>query len=271
MFCSEFVRGDIVGKYDSICYKNYFLDQVIIRCDFLEILENECLSDIEITKTILKGFPRKGKTQLVMFEEVNVDVSSEDILQSKAKRNTYEGMQIEFMDHNNNKVILSNKMLICEVNNYKTYEDITNRFFPIIHELFAKKTISVVRTGIRYINIFNNDVVKVRKNFFSNKIAESFEGKLPITIDGIECIRCMHLLEYFVNGMQLNFRYGMYNPEYPKTLKKNDFVLDYDCYTNELISNPSDLSKYINIGHDSIQTLFEKSITDSLREIYRHE
>ena len=77
--------------------------------------------------------------------------------------------------------------------------------------------------------------------------------------------------EYNANGMRLNFRFGMFNPDYPKTLKKDNFALDYDCYYDEPISSSDEVLRYIQIGHDAIQTLFENSITESLRKVYNNE
>lgn len=260
-----------MNNYSAVCYSNTFLNQVIIRCDFLEVLPTDKVFSADIMKTILTGFPRKGKPQIVRFEKVSIDVPSEANMQPNASRNVIEGVQITFRDQENNKLIISNKTLICEINTYKTFEDILSRITPIIKAVFSKNSVTVIRTGIRYINLFDSEKMKIRKNFFSGNVASSFESKLPVIVEGIECIRTMHTSEYNANGMHLNFRFGMFNPDYPKTLKKDDFALDYDCYYDEPISSSDEVLGYIQIGHDAIQTLFENSITESLRKVYNNE
>lgn len=260
-----------MNNYNGVCYNNTFLDQVIIRCDFLETLPTERIFMEEILKTILRGFPRKGKTQIVHFEEVSVEVSPGIDTQPNASRNVTEGRQITFEDQRNNKLILSNKALICEVNTYKTFEDIMERITPIVIAIFSKNAVTVVRTGIRYINLFDSEKLKIRKSFFKSDIAASFENKLPVNVEGIKCIRTLHTAEYSVRGMRLNFRYGMYNPDYPQVMKKDNFALDYDCYCDESISDSNAVLEQICTGHDAIQILFENSITDSLRKVYKDE
>lgn len=257
--------------YSAICYKKTFLSKVIIRIDFMGVLPSESIFSMDVEKEILCNFSRKEKDQLVRFEEVNVNVMVDANTQPSAKRNISEGIQKTFMDNMNNKIILSNRAMICEVNNYKAFEDVMDKIKPIILAIFTKNVVTVMRTGIRYINLFDSREVKIRKNFFSSNIAASFENKLPIDIDGVECIRTMHLAEYNIQGMHLNFRYGMYNPDYPQTLKRDNFTLDYDCFYRELINGPNEVLRYIEIGHNAIQTLFENSITDNLRKVYQNE
>lgn len=258
-------------NYSNVCYSNTFLYQVIIRCDFLEVLPTDNIFSSDILKCILAGFPRKGKPQIVRFEEVSIDVPPGINAMPNAQRNVVEGIQIAFEDQENNKLILSNKSLICEINTYKTFEDVTNRIIPVITAIFSRNSATVIRTGIRYINLFDSSKVKIRKNFFSGNVATSFESKLPINIEGIECIRSLHTSEYYVQGMRLNFRYGLFNPDYPQVMKKDNFALDFDCYYDEPLSSSNEVLRYIQTGHDAIQILFENSITDTLRKIYQNE
>lgn len=261
-----------MGKdYKDICYQRTFLNQVIIRIDFMEILPNELIFCKELEEKIYHNFPQKGKEQIVRFEEVNVNVVSDLDIQPSAKRNVSEGIQKTFMDNMNNKIIVSNRAMICEVNSYRAFEDIMEKIAPIISIIFEKNSVKVMRTGIRYINLFDSKDTKIRKNFFSSNIAATYENKLPVIIDGVECIRTMHMVEYNIQGMHLNFRYGMFNPDYPQILKKDNFTLDYDCFYRGVIESSSEVLRYIEIGHDAIQILFENSITDSLRKVYRNE
>ena len=77
----------------------------------------------------------------------------------------------------------------------------------------------------------------------------------------------MAMSEYLIEDMQLNFRFGMFNPQYPQIIRKNDYVLDYDCFIDEAITGYESIIDHITTGHDNIQRLFEDSITDQLRKV----
>ena len=255
----------------KICYNNLFLEQVIIRCDFQEALVTGHIFSDDIVQIILQGFPNRGKPQVVRFGRVNVDVSFGENPSSSTEHQISDGIQIVFCDNEDNKLILSNNMIIFEINNYTTFENIKKHMQPIMEAIFNNNAVQITRTGIRYINHFVSNNVKVKKNFFAKDIASAYETKLPKLKDNIVCIRSMHTAEYRIDDMHLTFRYGMFNPDYPGIMKKNDFVLDYDCCCNDMIADCFNLLEHIDKAHDAIQILFEESITDSLREIYRNE
>lgn len=77
--------------------------------------------------------------------------------------------------------------------------------------------------------------------------------------------------EYRIGEMTMNFRYGMFNPEYPNLLRKNDFVLDFDFFSDDVIDSSDGIIHVLDKGHNEIQALFERSITDSLREVMGNE
>ena len=77
--------------------------------------------------------------------------------------------------------------------------------------------------------------------------------------------------EYQVKDMRLNFRYGMFNPEYPSPMRSAKFVLDFDCYCDSLLSGCDAIMAHIDDGHDSIQYLFENAISDNLRKAMNDE
>lgn len=79
-------------------------------------------------------------------------------------------------------------------------------------------------------------------------------------------VRSMCLNEYRVDDMRLNFRYGMYNPHYPNIMREASFTLDYDCFCDSVLSGFDDIMLHVIKGHNEIQSLFELSITDALRE-----
>ena len=48
----------------SICYENSFLNQVIVRLDFLQSISSSIVIDTDLENRIIQHFPRKGKDQI---------------------------------------------------------------------------------------------------------------------------------------------------------------------------------------------------------------
>ena len=259
-------------EYSSVCYKNSFLNQVIVRVDFDQFIQTNMVFDAYIEKEILKIFPRRGKDQIIRFNSINVVFDQKNNGLSNANGEIIEGIQREyFTNDGGNKLILSNKFIIFEINNYVRFEVHRQWFQSIMFALFQKNRISATRTGIRYINIFDTSRIKLQKKFFTSEVASSLHIKLVKEENRPRLIRSMHMAEYRIDEMTMNFRYGMFNPEYPNFLKKNDLVLDFDFFSNEVIESSDEILQVLDKGHNEIQYLFEESITNSLREVMNVE
>ena len=256
--------------YSTTCYRNSFLSQVIVRIDFLGFVQNSSAFEESIEKEILRIFPRRGKDQIIRFNSVNVVFNQNGTGVPNANGETIEGIQREyFTTDGTNKLILTNKFVIFEINKYSSFEDHKQWFQSILMAFFQKNRVSASRTGIRYINIFDSGKLKLQKKFFVPEIAASL--KVAVKEDSPQLIRSMHMSEYRIDEMTMNFRYGMFNPEYPNVLKKNNFALDYDFFSNDVIDSADGIIRVLDKGHQEIQTMFEKSITDSLREVMNNE
>lgn len=253
--------------YSEICYKKQCLTQVIIRFDFLEFIENSILFNDNVEKVVVPIFPKRGMQQIVRFQTMNLIVDSDE---TKTERSTREGLQQEFVNAYGNKLILANKFIVLEINEYTKYEDQINILVPVLSAIMSKSQLTAVRTGIRYINEFGANGLKVQKSFFASPVAAFADTKI-LSGEKTLLIRSMALSEYIIEDMKLNFRYGQYNPEYPKPMKKARFVLDYDCFCEEPAKGIESMLEHINKGHDAIQDLFEHSITEKLKKVMRDE
>lgn len=256
--------------YSAIKYTNTFLNQVIIRVDFLQFLETDRLFSYDTEKAILKLLPRRGIDQKIHFDTINVVIDPNKLNAPNARKDTLNGIQREYYA-GKNKVILSNKYIIYEINEYDTFEHHYQVFQTLLLSLFSKQRITTARIGIRYINIFGVESIKLRKNMFAPEISATFSVKDYNSDCGLKPIRVMGMNEYQVANMLLNFRFGMFNPEYPNPLNKESLALDYDCSTTEPIDTSDEVLRMIVQGHDAIQELFEASITDNLRKVLNHE
>lgn len=258
--------------YDNIKYENPFLNQVILRFDFLQFAPSDQVFTNEIEKSILRHFPRRGMDQIIRFNAINVVFDPNNPMAQSAHGEYQDGIQREYYSSNQkNKLILSNKFLIIEINEYSDFEELQQWLQGIVMPFFLRNKLTVIRTGIRYINIFKPDKIRVRKNMFSPEIAATLNTKEFQGDGDIFLIRSMHVTEYQVNGMHLNFRYGLFNPQHPNKLLDKSFALDYDCYTEEPIEVADSMLRCVEKGHDAIQMLFESSITETLRKEMRNE
>lgn len=261
-----------MAEYSSIYYKNSFLNQVIVRIDFLQFVPTSMTFDESVEKEILKIFPRRGKDQIIRFNSINVVFDQNNNGTPNANGQILEGIQREYSTNDGkNKLILTNKYVVFEINKYSSFEEHKQWFQSILFAFFLKNRVLVNRTGIRYINMFQQSEIKLKKNFFTAEIAAALYTKFTAKDNEPQMIRSMHMAEYRIEEMTMNFRYGMFNPEYPNFIKKNDFVLDYDFFTNDVIDSADGVMHVLDKGHLEIQALFERSITDSLREVMKNE
>lgn len=257
-----------MSDYIPIGYTNNFLNQVIMRIDFLQFVPTENVFNDNITKEILRIFPRREKDQIIRFNSFRAAFNVND---GSPVSNVLEGIQKTCVSNDGqNKLSLSNKYMIFLINNYCGFEEHMRWFQSILFPFFQINNIESSRVGIRYINIFDSSKIRLRKNFFTPEISASLYTKIPENDNELKLTRSLHTTEYSVDDMILKFRYGMYNPEYPNALRKNDFTLDYDFFTEDMIDSADGILRVVNKGHEEIQALFEQSITDSLREVMRN-
>ena len=251
-------------NYDSINYKKTFLNQVIVRIDFSEFLETENTFSDANMDAVQERFPRKGMRQVTKFQDVNVFV---DDASSTTQHRIDNGFQQEFLNSDNNKCVISNKFLIFDVCVYSSFDQLMEDMKPIIMAVMDISKVTASRTGIRYINIYENDRIKLSKNLFNSPIGSFLNTSLLDQNEGMGCMRSMAMNEYKKGDMQLDFRYGMYNPDYPRPMKRSSFVLDYDCYTEDPLIGSESVFSHLIEGHNAIQHLFENSISYKLKQV----
>lgn len=258
--------------YSEVCYKNTFLNQVIIRVDYHQFLPTESVFDPIIEKAIVNLYPRRRPDQLIRFNAINVVFDS---TQGMANTNSQviDGIQREYQSTTGkNKLLLSNKYIVFEINEYQSFAEHIKAVKSILTSFCSINKFTASRVGIRYINIFDSNRTKIQKNYFTPEVAstvwiptkdnENTETRL---------LRSMHLSEYAVDAMTLNFRYGSYNPDFPNPLCKSDFALDFDCFSEEPSDELEEIIQKIINGHHAIQNLFEYVITNTLRKVMRGE
>ena len=254
--------------YTDVCYNNSCLKQVIVRLDFFGYVQLEHLMSDFLQKTIKTAFPNVGLQQLVRFGDLSINLSSAG---EPIENKVVLGNRLTYSDNENNKLHISNKSIVFQINKYDSFDYLKQKICPIIESLFnVAQSLSIIRSGLRYVNIFNVEGIRPLKKYFNNQVASSLESLSPSSLQELEMTRKICLAEFRTTDLFVNFRYGYINPDYPQTLRKEDFTLDYDCFKKEQMISAKEVFDFIDEGHYYVQKLFENSITDSLREAIKN-
>ena len=97
-------------------------------------------------------------------------------------------------------------------------------------------------------------------------ISDELLGLLAYEVEGSDPIRIWHKLEFTFDDFIVRFQFGVNNPDHPAQIRRREFILDYDAYFEGLIEQ-QDIPDYLDKYHTAIQKMFERSITDKLREV----
>ena len=82
--------------------------------------------------------------------------------------------------------------------------------------------------------------------------------------------RAFHNLVLNYGDMSVRFQYGMHNPDFPVPIRKKVFILDYDAYY-EGPQSFEDVKLNIDKFHERVESLFEASISNKLRDLMEME
>lgn len=127
--------------------------------------------------------------------------------------------------------------------------------------------VSIKRTGLRFIY-----VLRVSKGNPFNWQDLIDEGLAPPVafFDRDDISRSMSVIELNRDNYKLRFQYGLFNSEYPNTIARKEFMLDYDCYTEEQVEASSTIP-LLNEFDKEIRTLFGASVKEDLGGAYKND
>jgi uncharacterized protein (TIGR04255 family) len=258
--------------YNEIKYARNFIKQVICRIDFLEFLTNESITNPDVIRCIRTAFPVTTMQQIMKFNNIGIVENTTPNAPPSAFVQSQDGIQQEFFTHDQkNKLVISNAFFLTEFTSYSTFEEMCDTFTEVLKMLFSKTKLTASRTGLRYVNIFSPEEISIKKTHLAAGISSALDAPKIKCDGGIAPIRSLSLSEYRKENMNINFRFGLFNKNYPNPSKGSDFVLDYDCFTLDPLTDYTDVIKAITEAHANMQVLFENSISDSLRRILRNE
>lgn len=241
-----------------MAYPRNFLSKVVFQINFLPIEAIKRGLDQRVIQTCVEitGAP------LVLQKNTNINVNSSDssVSTQQTPKWTFVGEEIEMFFLHDSFNIISKK--------YTTYTDFhphIERTFNLFRDIYNP---SFARTALRYINNIS----------FPNGDAFDFNGLInePLLRPTKEfsdqfLMRSMGsmILQDSERSITTNFNYGFFNSQFPNIIALREFILDYDCY---YIHRDGDNIKTILMNlRNRINTLFEKSISEGLRNILNEQ
>lgn len=246
------------NKIESICYDKNFLKDVIFRIDFSPILKINTELPVEFQEAIKKELP---VLEIQNLEEVEAEFRFPGPMSTK----TTNIPQYIFSNKETGiRVTLNFESLIIHYRKYDTYENF-KKIVELAYDQFQKKysPIAFKRIGLRFVN----EIVFEEGNPFdwNNYIAKPLVEPIENFFDDQKTIsRSIGQTIQNKENHILKFTYGIYNKtSFPAPIARKEFILDYDCNTQVL--EESNVMPFLKTFHDEIQALFEKSITDELR------
>ncbi|MBO0137393.1 TIGR04255 family protein [Vibrio sp. Vb2736] len=245
---------------EQICYSNPFLKEVIFRVDFPVPMENvESAVPNSVLREIMRAFPI-AEPQTVQSQEIQFSGQTVSSNTQELKKWVYHGRERE------KSIILERQSLTMTIKRYETYDGAISEFKTVVEALFKEnKELFSSRIGVRYINSI--ELNEANPLEWSEYLNEEILG--IVSFHASENVsRVFHVLEYNFDGQILKYQFGLPNPDYPAVIKKKQFILDLDSFFTGAFDE-KEIYDCIALGHQKIQELFEKSITDKTRELMR--
>ncbi|WP_167482366.1 TIGR04255 family protein [Leptospira yasudae] len=242
---------------EPICYKKNYIKEVLGRIDFATPLtEFEKALPADFLKIIKNEFPISENTQGTI-QNIHID---KGIVKDNLERYT------EWTFHGKDRqksIKVSSKYIVVSLKKYYNYEDFLKDIINPVNSLMKDLgNISIIRTGIRFVNIFD-DLIKSYddlQKYFNNFAVETFKN----IYQPDACSRNILISEFLVQDIKLRVQSGIYNSNYPAPISNKEYLIDIDAYY-DFPHVISDFKEYFDKLHNQIQSIFEHSISNELR------
>jgi uncharacterized protein (TIGR04255 family) len=243
--------------------KNY-LDKVMVRLDFSSALRGVDTSvPTRIAKHVTASFPIKDPAQSIYAGEVKFGEGTVNA-QSKSV-----GKEWRFHGSDRKKTVsIASQWTWIEYSEYRTVEVLQEDFLGLVEILFEEygNEIAINRFGMRYINKITAGTEDPSN--WGNYINSKLLGSIGMADDESNISRVFNVLAFNYGDMNMTFQFGIFNPDYPAPIRRREFTLDFDAYSQGCLEK-DDIKRYFDTFHDKIEESFEECITDGLRRTMR--
>jgi uncharacterized protein (TIGR04255 family) len=241
-------------------YKKNFLTHVICKIDFPKLEKYNAET--------LKTFQQLIKEHFPVIQEIRKIVIEQTVSEGESTQRKTEDKVYLFRDKTDKEIIqLEPTSIIIEYLLYKNFEEFYESVKLAIECLFKiYPNIISTRIGLRYVNHIeipgDTQFLKWDGLINSNLLSSIKFLKVPEKLS-----QYAGMMELNEDEYTLRFQYGILNSNYPSTLTKKEFDLDYDYSTKNSIEKVSEILSTIREFNTKITVIFENSIEKSLREI----
>lgn len=241
-------------------YKKGYLTNVICRIDFINRLNFSTDQINRLKNDISEDFPNM-KDMDVSFIEVMMSSEEDRTIRKKGK--VYE------FAHDDKLVRIEPECLVFEFKQYTGFDQFRELVKKVLNSLgLLNNSVRSKRMGLRYINQIRLD--EGDPFDWNGLIVDSLVPNTAYTKDKNVLSRSLGWVDLTYNDFYVRFYYGMFNSEHPNPIARKEFVLDFDCYTEDE-QDLSDVSTLLDRFHEKIKEMFECSILDDLRQIMEVE
>lgn len=234
-------------------YKNNFLRDVIFRIDFV--------NQVDINNFVEKNIVELKK-RYPFYNSVKAKHDNIMLTEKTVEKETIEYTNQIFDNKDRTARIEINPG--CLVINYKKYVDFEPLYkdIELIFNLLSKDNdITVGRTGLRYINIFeNNDLDPIdwskyiKEDLLFNETWDGFNVLQHMSVANLKCDECL-----------IKIQYGLFNGEMPNDRVKDSYILDIDASSMQMCDLVA-IKSQIREWNNNIRKVFENSITEEMKE-----
>lgn len=238
---------------DKICYRQNYVTNVIVRIDLATIISDfNTLMPKEVGNVVKKWFPI-FEPQDIIGAELQFNIGNPVINNNVIKQWTFSSRDRK------NQCIVNSNCIVISYNEYNIFEEFKSTALDILNAIEEKyPEASAKRIGLRFVNVIpllgDSDLIYDR---IIQPLNENKDEKL---------MRAITTIEYNLNDdINVRYQYGYINKDYPANMVSDDFTIDVDAFTTG-ITYFDEIDKLIEAMHNEIQRVFEKSITEKLRD-----
>jgi len=239
--------------------KKNFLKEVVVRLDFA-VPVNKIRTKLppNLNKAIMQEFPIL-EPRNVVSGMLNID---KDIKNTKFEKEEFK-QWIYFGKNREKRLELNHESIVLAVKDY-SYEELRTTFIGIVKSLLdTYDDLQFKRFGLRYINEIN--LKETGPTHWEQYLDENLLKIFEVYPNRDEISRAFQVLCLNKGDFNITFQYGIHNPDYPATIRRKQFILDYDAYKAGLIEDLSEIEGLLTSFRKGIKELFNHNVKPELK------
>lgn len=246
-------------------YTKNFITQVVLRADFAPDTVPMVQPD-EAFLALFDGFPVRNR-QNRSRSEVRIRKTPQGPVKDTHTTNFLENNF--WTEDRRRRAAVCSEYLFLEEHRYEGYAVLRDLFLDALDTVAAQyPTMKIRRLGMRYINeirLPEEDAgTGLGADFWQQYVNPLLVGGLRFAGTDGTLARHMCSTELNYGSDRATFRYGIFNPEYPKPNQRREFILDVDTYCAVPMTAQAAPAK-LDAFHSAACSVFETAITDALR------